>query len=205
MKNIQWKTVAVIAAAIVLLWFVFRSSVKRPVIPESKPVIEQAKKTNKAVIQVVDSAKLLRLKDDTIRMLRVQRDVAKKEVAKAGQELTRLASKVIDRKDTVHLPADCDSLAAAAEKYQDYALDLQEQYDDAMEAYARKDAMQSMLFERQKTLYAELRASFAELELHNRELTTSLKKENRKRKGERTFNRILAGAALVAGGLLITK
>lgn len=204
MKNIQWKTVAVIAAAIILLWLVFRSRVKRPDLPNTVPVIEQVKELNKQQKSVTDSGRVIRLMADTIRMLKDRVAAANNSKKASDKEVSRLVA-VVKALPVDSTSKECDSLANAVTAYQDAANELQVQYDSVIIAQENKDFVVSGHLDRQKELYQQLRKSFDQVAADNTALRKSVLKENRKRKTERTINRILAGAVLVTGGLLITK
>lgn len=199
--QIKWAAISI--AFVLLFCFVFRSCDKTPKAVHTPVTVEQVdikQQTIDSLYAVVGDkqAEINALKDE-IRTSDILID-------KADTEITRLIKvhrnfKAV--KDTVEVVKVCDSLIDANEflmveinQYQKDMNSLIEMYDAALQASDSAAIKQTQL-------NSDLRIALDIANTKNAGLVKDYNRELKKKKRERTVNRVLAAAVMVTGGALL--
>jgi len=202
-----------IVGAIVLLLILFRGCDHSP---DHSQDVKEVKQDQGALKTKDEQARIVtnnwKEKADSLQRINValqaQLDVYKQEAAKSKEKAGRLV-KELDRakaeRDTSAYVQTCDTLQ---QMVQDQAVTIDEYIllvDSVSANYQQQIDYKDSIINQQVDLLAAFRESNTKLEQRYYEINTDYLKATKKLKRERTLGRVLAGAVLVLGGLLLSK
>ena len=201
--QIKWFLIAL--AGIALFVLCFRSCDKTPPAKFTPTVVNNEAKIQKEADMWKDSSKYWRGK---VRELEADRQDTKRVLAKADKEITRLIDLHRNFKrdnDTPMIIQNCDSLVEVIEWQQLVIKEQEINIDELVGYYDQALAASDSSALKQTQLASDLRIALATANTKAAELTKDYNRELKKKKRERTLNRVLAGAVMVTGGLLLVK
>jgi len=194
-KKINWLYVAIIAAVIILVFIFFRGCYKlgkvetiKVVTVDTTGVADLRKRAAEAerAQAVANKAKDSALKELVLTQFRSRNLAAKYEEAR-------------ERKDTVEIIKNCDSLANEVEVLNETLDNYKGMYDDLLEAAERSKSKSDSMALLNAQFVAQYRGLYAGAVNDRNQLAVQLNKTNKKVKRERFLTRVLAGAVLAVG------
>lgn len=206
-------TAALVIGAVLLLTIVFRGCLQVDTHSDEKKGMEQ---TNKALQIAYDS--LLQASATSKRQEDSLLQVTSRQSAQlkaANQEINRSRRKILTiaaaldsarhNRDTAQFMALADSLKQESIAQQEVIEQQQQVTDSTIQNYERRLSEKDKVIDAQAAFISEMRTAHLDLNEKYTALHKDYGKVTRKLKGERTLGRVLAGAAVVAAGLLIAK
>ncbi len=205
--------IGIAAAAIFLLAIIFRGCLPINSHKEGKKEVQQI---SEAVNQADDSTmRITTAANHRADSLQKVIDAQDKRLKQTSQELAvsrrqvkELAVALDEAKalgDTSQFFAVADSLKNVALAQAQQAEQYEKQADSTAENYKRQLALKDITIKAQAELISKMRTANLEITDKYNSLHADYGKVTRKLKGERTLSRVLACAALIAGGLFIAK
>jgi hypothetical protein len=210
----RWLIIAGICVAVILLLsVVFRGCLQVDTHKDEKKGVDQAAKALQLAYDKLKADSIAGAhREDSLQQV-TDRQAA--QLKAANQEINRSKQKILtiaaaldsakDNRDTARFMALADSLKLESVAQQEVIIEQQQVTDSTIQNYEHRLAEKDKVIDAQAKFISQMRSAHLDLTDKYNDLHKDYGKVTRKLKGERTLGRILAGAALVAGGLFIAK
>lgn len=208
-----WLTVALIAIGLFLVWLVFRGCGPDNKHKENKSEVDSIRTSAQArhrhdslvIVQYKDAITLLN-KDKGVLKEKVQ--ALETQLNKSSGKANKIAYEVVKAKiihDTVNYIAGCDSLVTAVADLTNILDNYQYEMGEMVNNYEAQLTYKDSVISIQTVGRAELMKSFNEVTYKYDVLYVDYSKVIKKGKRERLLTRVLAGATLVLGGIVLAR
>jgi hypothetical protein len=211
--NNKWIWVALAAVALFLTWAVFRGCGEGNVHRSNKSQVDSAKqatntryKRDSSLVKEYQTA--ISVLENDKRNLKVKVAALETQLNASGKQANKIAYKVVQAKverDTIRYVANCDSLVTAVADLTNILDHYQEEIRQTVNNYEATNLYKDSIISIQGAGLVSLKASHdfvsGKYDLLYRDYGKLVKRNKR----ERTLTRILAGATLVLGGIVLSK